>query len=91
MPDRVGIVTKTWPLSHTEGDDVESEEREAEETHPDEPSGNGETPAEPYEPDRQDDPAPLEESDESKRAQDPDDRAQGATDDGMSQRTERRP
>ena len=36
---------------------MESEEREAEETHPDEPRGNGETTSEPYEPQR-DDPKP---------------------------------
>jgi hypothetical protein len=68
---------------------VESEEREAEETHPDEPSGNGEPPSEPYEPQR-DDPIP-DESAESKRAEDPDDRAQKATDDGMPKRTQRGP
>jgi hypothetical protein len=66
---------------------VESEEREAEETHPDEPSGNGESLSEPYEPQR-DDPIP-DESAESKRAEDPDDRAQKATDDGMPKRTQR--
>lgn len=66
---------------------MESEEREAEETHPDEPSGNGETPSEPYEPQR-DNPIP-DESTESKRAEDPDDRAQKATDDGMPKRTQR--
>ena len=64
---------------------MESEEREAEETHPDEPTGNGER----YEPQR-DDPIP-DESAESKRAEDPDDRQQKATDDGMAQRTQRRP
>jgi hypothetical protein len=68
---------------------VESEKREAEETHPGEPSGNGETQSEPYEPER-DDPIP-EESTESKRAEDPDDRAQKATDDGMPKRTQRGP
>jgi hypothetical protein len=68
---------------------MESEEREAEEPHPDEPRGNGETPSEPYEPQR-DDPIP-DESAESKRAEDPDDRQQKATDDGMAQRTQRRP
>ena len=51
---------------------MESEEREAEETHPDEPTGNGEPPSEPHEPQR-DDPIP-DESAESKRAEDPDDR-----------------
>lgn len=64
---------------------MESEESEAEETHPDEPSGNGEPPSEPYEPKR-DDPVP-DESAESKRAEDPDDQAQNATDDGMAKRT----
>ena len=68
---------------------MESEEREAGETHPDEPSGNGETPSEPHEPQR-DNPVP-EESAESKRAEDPDDRAQKATDDGMTKRTRRDP
>ena len=60
---------------------MESEEREAEETHPDEPSGNGQTPSEPYEPER-DNPTP-DESTESEGPEDPDDRAQKATDDGM--------
>jgi hypothetical protein len=47
-------------------------------------------PSEPYEPQR-DDPIP-DESAESKRAEDdPDDRQQKATDDGMAQRTQRRP
>jgi hypothetical protein len=68
---------------------VESEEREAEGTHPDEPGGNGEPPSEAYEPER-DDPMP-DESAESKRAEDPDDRAQEATDDGMAKRTQRGP
>lgn len=68
---------------------MESEEREAEETHPDEPSGNGETASEPYEPQR-DNPIP-DESTESKRPEDPDDRAQKATDDGMPKRTQRDP
>jgi hypothetical protein len=68
---------------------VKSEEREAERTHPDEPGGNGEPPSERYEPGR-DDPIP-EESGESKRAEDPDDRAQKATDDGMPKRTQRGP
>ena len=66
---------------------MESDEREAEETHPDEPSGNGEPPSETYEPDQRDDPLPREESAESKRAEDPDDQAQKATDDGTSKRT----
>jgi hypothetical protein len=35
---------------------MESEAREAEVTHPDEPTGNGEPPSEPHEPQR-DDPA----------------------------------
>lgn len=68
---------------------MESEEREAEETHPDEPSGNGEPPSETYESER-DDPIP-DESAESKRAEDPDDRAHKATDDGMDKRTQRGP
>lgn len=77
---------------HTlEGDDVESEEREAEEPHPDEPSGNGEATTEPYEPDQRDEALFPDESAESKRAEDPDDRAQKATDDGMSKRTQRQP
>jgi hypothetical protein len=67
---------------------VESEEREAEETHPDEPSGNGESPSEPYEP-QSDDRIP-DESAESKRGEDSDDQAQKATDDGMPTRTQRR-
>ena len=41
---------------------MESEEREAEETHPDEPSGNGEPPSEPYESDQPDDKLPPPES-----------------------------
>jgi hypothetical protein len=60
---------------------VESEERrEAEDTHPDEPSGNGEIPSEPYEPEG--DNAP-DETAESTREEDPQDRTQEATDDGM--------
>ncbi len=51
--------------------------------------GNGEPPSEPYEPQR-DDTIPDEWT-ESKRAEDPDDRQQKATDDGMAQRTQRRP
>jgi hypothetical protein len=66
---------------------VESEEREAEETHPDEPSGSGESLSEPYESQRND-PIP-DESAESKRAEDPDDQAQKATDGGMPRRTQR--
>ena len=75
---------------------MESEEREAEETHP---TGIGEPPSEPYEPEaeethpdesQRDDPIP-EESAESKRAEDPDDQAQKATDDGMPKRTPRDP
>jgi len=68
---------------------VKSEQREAEETHPDEPRGNGEPPSEPYEPQR-DHPIPNE-SAESKRAEDPDDRAQKATDEGMPKRRHRGP
>lgn len=60
---------------------MESEEREAKETHPDEPTGNGEPPSEPYEP-QSDDPIPDESAD---------DRQQKATDDGMAHRTQRRP
>lgn len=45
-----------------QGDNVGSEEREAEETHPDEPSGNGEPPSEPYESDQPDDKLPPPES-----------------------------
>ncbi len=42
---------------------MESEERAAEETHPDEPSGNGEQPSEgEYEGDHRDDPVPPDES-----------------------------
>lgn len=67
---------------------MESEERrEAEDTHPDEPSGNGEIPSEPYEPEREDVP---DEPIESEDAEDPEDRAQEATDDGMGTRTRRR-
>ena len=43
---------------------MESEEREAKETHPDEPTGNGEPPSEPYEPQR-DDPIPDESAERS--------------------------
>ena len=68
---------------------MESEERDVGETLPGEPSGNGETASEPYEPQR-DDPAP-DESAESKHAEDPDDREQKATDDGMAKRTQRDP
>jgi hypothetical protein len=75
-----------------EGDDVESEEREAEETHPDEPTGNGELPAEPYEPDQRDDAPPSDESTESKPAEEHNEQAaQRASDDGMSKRPERQP
>ena len=65
---------------------MESEEHDAEETHPDEPSGNGEPPTEPYEPDQRDNPPP-DESAEPKPAEELDEQAQRATDDGMSKRT----
>lgn len=57
---------------------MQSEERrEAEDMHPDEPSGDGgELPSESYEPEREDVP---DEPAESKRAEDPEDRAQEAT------------
>ena len=67
---------------------MESEERrQAEDTHPDEPSGDGEPPSEPYEPEREDVP---DEPTESKRAEDSEDRGQEATDDGMGKRTQPR-
>ena len=69
---------------------MQSEERrEAEDTHPDEPSGDGgEIPTESSEPERDDVPdTPAE----SKRAEDPEDRAPEATDDGMSKRTQTGP
>ena len=68
---------------------LESDERrEAEDTHPDEPGGNGETASEPYEPEREDVP---DETADSKRAEDdPDNRAQEASDDGMGKRTQPR-
>ena len=66
-----------------------SEEREAEETHPDEPGGDGHMPTERYEPERAD-PVP-DESAESERAEDADDRTEKATDDGMTKRTQRQP
>jgi hypothetical protein len=68
---------------------VESEEREAEETHPDEPSGNGETPTERYEPDQRDDVPSGDEPAESEPGENPGE--QRATDDGMSGRTHRQP
>jgi hypothetical protein len=67
---------------------VEFEEREAEETHPDEPSGNGEPPTEPYEPQRAD--ASPDKSAESKPTDDSDEQAERASDDGMARRTHRR-
>jgi hypothetical protein len=66
---------------------MESEEREVEETHPDEPRGNGETQSEPYAPAQRDDkPRPPE----PKPADESEEQAQRATDDGMSKRTEGR-
>ena len=67
---------------------MDSEERrEPETTHPDEPSGNGEIPSEPYEPERE---GVADEPAESERAEDSEDRAQEATDDGMAKRTQPR-
>lgn len=74
-------------LSPPKGDDMESDERKIGETHPDEPSGNGETTSEPYEPAQRDDkPRPAE----SKPSDESEEQAQRATDDGMSKRTEGR-
>ena len=62
---------------------MESEGQEAAETHPDEPTGNGETPSEPHQPNQRDDqprrpePKPTDEAEEQ---------AQRATDDGMDKR-----
>lgn len=69
---------------------MESEGCESEETHPDDPTGNGEPPSEPYEPQR-DDPIPDESAESKHVGDDPDDRQQKTTDVGMAQRTQRRP